>query len=108
MATEIRNYKSRSMITVQLSATAAMAVALNADTEHDVSVVNEGIMNLKDERDEAKQKLDELEQIENDRKAKLAGDLVDQAIKEGKITAPEREDYIKLRSEERRVGTECK
>lgn len=96
MATEIRNYKSKSMKTIKLSATAAMALALNADTEHDVSVVNEGIMKLKAERDEAKQKLDELEQIEKDRKAKLAGDLVDQAIKEGKITAPEREDYIKL------------
>lgn len=96
MATEIRNYKSKSMKTIKLSATAAMALALNADKEHDVSVVNEGIMKLKAERDEAKQKLDELEQIEKDRKAKLAGDLVDQAIKEGKITAPEREDYIKL------------
>lgn len=96
MATEIRNYKSKSMKTIKLSATAAMALALNADKEHDVSVVNEGIMNLKAERDEAKQKLDELEQIEKDMKAKLAGDLVDQAIKEGKITAPEREDFIKL------------
>lgn len=96
MATEIRNYKSKSMKTIKLSATAAMALALNADKEHDVSVVNEGIMKLKAERDEAKQKLDELEQIEKDMKAKLAGDLVDQAIKEGKITAPEREDYIKL------------
>lgn len=96
MANEIRNYKSKSMKTIKLSATAAMALALNADKEHDVSVVNEGIMKLKAERDEAKQKLDELEQIEKDMKAKLAGDLVDQAIKEGKITAPEREDYIKL------------
>src|SRR5690606_36202977 len=47
MANEITNYKSKPMNKIKLSAVAAMAIALNADIEHDVDTVNSGILKLK-------------------------------------------------------------
>lgn len=96
MANEINEYKLESMKKIKLSAVAAMAIALNADTEHDVEKINQGIIALKSELDEAKNKLSQLEQIEADKKAKLGAKLVEQAIKDGKITATEKELYVNL------------
>lgn len=96
MANEITNYKSKPMNKIKLSALAALAIALNADTEHDVETVSAGILKLKADLDAATKKVDDLEQLDKDKKAKLGADMVDEAIKAGKITAPERETYIQL------------
>lgn len=96
MANEINEYKLESMKKIKLSAIAAMAIALNADAEHDVEKINDGIIALKSELDKAKNKLSQLEQIEADKKAKLGAKLVEQAIKDGKITATEKEQFVNL------------
>jgi len=96
MANEITNYKSKSMNKIKLTAMAAMAIALNADQEHEVEAINAGILKLKADLDAANQKIDGLEQLEADKKAKLGAELVDGAIKDGKIEATEREAYIQL------------
>lgn len=96
MANEIKNYKTKPMKKIKLSAMAAMAIALNADVEHDVDAVNAGILKLKADLDAANQKIEQLEQLEADKKARLGVELVDKAIKEGKIQAPEREQFIQL------------
>lgn len=96
MANEIKNYKTKPMKQIKLSAMAAMAIALNADVEHDVDTVNAGILKLKADLDAANQKIEGLEQLEADKKARLGAEMVDNAIKEGKITAPEREQYVQL------------
>lgn len=96
MANEITNYKSKPMNKIKLTALAAMAIALNADQEHDVDTVNAGILKLKADLDAANQKIAGMEQLDADKKAKLAAEMVDNAIKAGKIEATERETYIQL------------
>lgn len=96
MAKEINNYKNSEMKKIKLSALACMAIALNADVEHDVDVVNAGILDLKSKLDAALQKIEGFEQLEADKKAKLGADLVDSAIKSGKIPATDRKQYIEL------------
>lgn len=96
MANEITNYKSKPMNKIKLTALAAMAIALNADIEHDVTAVDAGILKLKADLDAANQKIEGLEQLEADKKARLAAEMVDNAIKAGKIEATERENYIQL------------
>lgn len=96
MAKEINNYKNSEMKKIKLSALACMAIALNADVEHDVDVVNAGILDLKSKLDAALQKIEGFEQLEADKKAKLGANLVDSAIKDGKIPATDRKQYIEL------------
>ncbi|MFA7448806.1 MAG: HK97 family phage prohead protease [Weeksellaceae bacterium] len=96
MAKEITNHKSETMNKFKLSALACLAIALSADQEHDADAINSGILKLKADLDEATQKINGFEALEADKKAKLGAELVDAAIKAGKIEAPERETYIQL------------
>ena len=99
MATEIQNHKSQKMNKIKLTAIAAMAIALSADTEHEADAVSAGILNLKADLDAANAKLEGFEQLEADKKAKLAADTVDADIKAGKIDATKKDDFIKLFAE---------
>lgn len=100
MANEISNFKNQpNMLKIKLSAVAAMAIALNADIEHDVDTVNAGILKLKADLDAEKQKVAGLEELEKDKKAKLSADTVDADIKAGKLDATKREEFIKLHAE---------
>lgn len=99
MVNEISNYKSNQMNKIKLTAFAAMAIALNADTEHDGEAVSAGILQLKADLDKANEKIKGFEQLEADKKAKLTADTVDADIKAGKIDATKRAEFIKLHAE---------
>jgi hypothetical protein len=99
MANEVHNYKFSTMNKIKLSALAAMAIALNADQEHEASAVDAGIMKLKADLDAANKKLEGIEQLEADKKARLAADTVEADIHAGKIDATKKDDFIKLYAE---------
>ena len=99
MVNEITNHKSQKMNKIKLTAFAALAIALSADTEHDAEVIGAGILNLKASLDAANQKIEGFEQLEKDKKAKLAADTVDADIKAGKIDATKRPEFLKLHAD---------
>lgn len=89
---------SMKKITLNLSAVAALGLPGNS-LEHDESLVNEKIINLKSELDAANVKIKGFQELENDKKAKLSADTVKADIVAGKIDATKEADYIKLHAE---------
>ena len=85
-------------ITLTLSAVAALGLPGNT-LEHDESLVNDKIINLKSQLDEANLKIKGFQDLENDKKAKLSADTVKADIAAGKIDATKEADFIKLHAE---------
>jgi hypothetical protein len=81
---------------IKLTALAALALALNADQEYEAEEISGKILTLKADLDAANQKIEGLEKLESDKKAKLAADTVEADIKAGKIDATKKDDFIKL------------
>lgn len=92
------NHNTMKKILLTLSAVQALGLPGNT-LEHEESLVNEKIVNLKSELDKANEKIEGFQQLEADKRAKLSADTVDADIKAGKIDATKREEYIKLHSE---------
>lgn len=89
---------SMKKITLNLSAVAALGLPGNT-LEHDESVVNEKIINLKSQLDAANSKVAGFEQLEKDKRARLSAETVKADIKAGKIDATKEADFIKLHAE---------
>ena len=101
MASDLSNFNlnnSMKKITLTLSAVAALGLPGNT-LEHDESLVNDKIINLKSQLDEANLKIKGFQDLENDKKAKLSADTVKADIAAGKIDATKEADYIKLHAE---------
>lgn len=100
-ASDISNFNinnSMKKITLNLSAIAALGLPDNS-LEHDESIVNEKIINLKSELDAANLKISGFQELENDKKAQLSASTVKADIIAGKIDATKEADYIKLHAE---------
>lgn len=96
-ASEIKNFKSKAnKMKIKLTALAALALALNADQEYEAEEISGKILTLKADLDAANQKIEGLEKLESDKKAKLAADTVEADIKAGRIDATKKADFIKL------------
>lgn len=91
-----KNTKIVNMNKIKLTAMVAMALALNPDMEHNPEDVFTGILKLKADLDKANQKIDGFEQLEKDKKTKLAADTVAADILAGKIDATKKDDFVKL------------
>ncbi|MBN9312897.1 MAG: hypothetical protein BGO40_02920 [Chryseobacterium sp. 39-10] len=101
MASDLSNFNlnnSMKKITLTLSAVAALGLPGNT-LEHDESLVNDKIINLKSQLDEANLKIKGFQDLENDKKAKLSADTVKADIAAGKIDATKEADFIKLHAE---------
>lgn len=101
MASDLSKFNinnSMKKITLTLSAVAALGLPGNT-LEHDESLVNDKIINLKSQLDEANLKIKGFQDLENDKKAKLSADTVKADIAAGKIDATKEADFIKLHAE---------
>ncbi|WP_312078369.1 caudovirus prohead protease [Chryseobacterium sp.] len=84
----------------KITLTLAAATALNLPTlEHDENVISESIVKLKSDLDAEKLKVQQFEELDKDKKAKLSATTVDADIAAGKIDATKRADFIKLHAE---------
>lgn len=101
MASDVSNFNlNNSMKKITLTLSAVSALGLPGNTlEHDELAVNEKIVLLKADLDNANEKIKGLEQLEADKKARLSAATVDADIKAGKIDATKRADYLKLHAE---------
>lgn len=101
MASDKTNFKlNTSMKKVNLTLSAVVALGLPESTlEHSLEDVNAKIIELKSKLDQAQQKAEGYERLEQEKKAKLSADTVDADIRLGKIDATKRADFIKLHAE---------
>lgn len=90
---------SMKKITLTLSAVAALNLPDNT-LEHDETAVNAGIIKLKADLEAEKVKVKQFEDLDKEKKAKLSADTVEADIKDGKIDATKKADFIKLHAEQ--------
>lgn len=97
---EITNFKNNSMKKIILNLSAVQALGLPGNSlEHEETLVNDRIVQLKSDLDNANARIKGFEQLEADKKAKLSADTVDADIKAGKIDATKRDAFIKLHAD---------
>lgn len=88
-------FKNQNMI--KLTASALIALGMNAEqSEVSEDKLSEAILHLKANYDAEKAKVTAFEQKEKDTQIQLSSQMVDTAIKEGKIEATQRQTFIDL------------
>lgn len=100
MASDATKFNQNKQMKITLTLSAVSALGLPGNTlEHDSVQVESKIIELKSSLDTANKKIKDLEELEKDKKAKLSATTVDNDIKDGKIDATQREQYIKLHAD---------
>ncbi len=88
------NLKVKEMDIIKLTAEAFVALGLNEGA--DASALSSAIVSLKKKADDSAAELDKYKKEAEEQKKKEAEDIVELAIKEGRIDATQKEDFISL------------